>query len=199
MANEVYDPSNRNYKIDFVYLYYVDKDTLKANDGLNLYEIPLSEPSNMTDDDIEELIFRADRGKFPVKGSHVEARRWRHRSYLLFVLRHDLYRFEKGNAITFSHKEGGRLGGNHTFRDGRDAKLADPNVTAMVCTNLRKNKLGQPLGDGETEYFKVTFNTKPPFVDDDDDLAEAGRGKARATGAGPQMRLHDETGTNTGP
>jgi hypothetical protein len=187
VTNDTYQPSKSNYKIDFVYLYYVTEETLDLYDGFNLYEVQYNEPINMTSDDIEELIFRVDQGDptLPVRAHHADEREWRHRSFLLFVIRHPEYRFEENNAITFKYLEGKIQKGNHSFRDGRDVKLGDANLTAMVCTNIRKNKDKEPLKKGEKEPFKITWNTNPPIPD-----PKAGP---------PQYRLHNETGTNTGP
>ncbi|MEA3035233.1 MAG: hypothetical protein QOH04_992 [Sphingomonadales bacterium] len=106
---------------------------------------------------------------------------WECPSYQIYIMYKTNYRFVKNKAIHFTYDE--PPFGNHTFWDGNDFRDEYGDVIAFVCRNLRLNHLNDDLGKNgpESEKFFVDFTTIPPIPQP------------------PEQRLHDESGTNTGP
>jgi hypothetical protein len=114
-----------------------------------------------------------------LRGHSIDSVPWRMPSYQVYLMYNTHYRFASGEGVVFSQKPS--LSGNHSFFDGEDfTDDNDGTVIAVACRNLWVNRRGEEMGTRapESERFKVEFNTHPRI---------------------PEDRMHDETGTNTGP
>jgi hypothetical protein len=116
-----------------------------------------------------------------LRGHSIDSVPWLKPSYQVYLMYHTDYRFVKDRGVTFTYDH--PPFGNHVFWDGEDFVGNDGNIIAVACRNLRVNHRGEPLGERtpESERFAVDFNTDPPLP------------------VHPRPRMHDETGTNTGP
>lgn len=184
--NDVYEPVQVRHFPRWLYFYYLKpdrdhdheeagaRDEIHDHHKIRVYFQDLGEPTELTQEMVETLIHKADHNLISVRGDHIADLAWRRHSYLVFVLRDREHRLDEGNAVVFSMREP-EIGGNHTFRNGVDIKRPiDRDISGMWCMNLRQNRHGGPLGDGETERFNVRFPGLP-------------------------ARAHNEVGSNTGP
>jgi hypothetical protein len=170
-----YYQSGENPALNYIYLYALRPEA--GTDGtVDVYLIKEALPVVPNQNYVLGLPARIS--KLKRKATKIRGLPWRHDSYQVYLMYNSTYRFVPGQAVTFKDQAGPM--DNHSFWDGNDIFDDKGKVIAMACLSHRLNGNNKPLGDegDESESFDVRFCTFPPLR---------------------EKRLHDETGTNTGP
>jgi hypothetical protein len=172
----IYDQTGEKPPLHHVFVYALTPE-LPEGEQLSVY---IDRQQNPIIPDADYISVLPDRiPGMTLRGHSIDSVPWRMPSYQVYLMYNTRYRFVSGRGVVFSQRPS--LSGNHSFFDGEDfTDDNDGTIIAVACRNLWVNRRGEKMGTRapESERFKVEFNTVPPI---------------------PEDRMHDETGTNTGP
>ena len=182
--NNAYHSHNASLPARLIYFYYLKRpDDPKEETRVFVLDRGRHIPPHKIQEEIETILGEIHNGDHSPVGWKIGDVRWRHKSWLVFVLDDNQHRLTAGNAVEFSFVDvdgSGRLSENHSFWDGDDTDpfQAYPNISGFYCLNhmIPKGGVGELSSD---EQFEVKVHHP----------------HALASG----KRTHDDTGTNMGP
>lgn len=129
----------------FIYIHYLDRRVRPFPAYLFEYPDPVEDIQTAVDEAVGEI--QNGKEPLPIVGNGIT---WTQLSYLVFVMKKNQGRLTKRQGVRIWHTGTFQ---NHCFFNGKD--LEDVRgCSAMYCINFRKNRRGDPLGDGEMEHFR---------------------------------------------
>ncbi|MFN3388192.1 MAG: hypothetical protein ACK40O_04625 [Allosphingosinicella sp.] len=170
---DVPDAGTSEARQEYIYFYHITAPKGLRHGKLDVYFGENEGNGPVNEAAIPRIWERFQNRELEHKGDNVNDWHWKEPGYLVFACE-DATR----DLVDVTFHFGSTDGPNHSFGPTRTFALNNGAVTGVFCKNLRRNWRNGPLCEGQRELFHVTFHFQPPEN---------------------KPRLHEETGTNTGP